>query len=97
MGFFKFRISLRRDWKMREMHKNVWLGNPKETDHFENLVVDGKFIVKTSLMLGWESADWNNLAQDFVQWRVLMITTMIPQFPVKTGHFLLHAPLPASQ
>jgi hypothetical protein len=57
MGFFSFRDSLRRDWEMREMHKNAWLGNLKETDHFENLVVDGNFIVKTCIMLGWESAD----------------------------------------
>jgi hypothetical protein len=42
---FSFRDSLRRDWEMRKMHKNVWLGNLKETDHFENLVVDGNFIV----------------------------------------------------
>jgi len=37
---------------MRETHKNVWLGNLKETDHFENLVVDGNFIVKTCIILG---------------------------------------------
>jgi len=37
---------------MREMHKNVWLGNLKETGHFENLVADGNFIVKTCLLLG---------------------------------------------
>lgn len=47
--FLLFRVSLRRDWEMREMHKNVWLGSLKEKDHFENLVVDRNFIVKTCL------------------------------------------------
>lgn len=50
--FFLFRVSLRWDWEIREMHKNVWLGNLKETDHFENLIVDGKSIVKSDLLLG---------------------------------------------
>jgi len=79
------------------MHKIVWLGNLKETDHFEKLVVDGKFIVKTCLILRWESTDWINLAQDFVQWRFIMITIMNPQFPLKQDFFWLPALLSASQ
>jgi hypothetical protein len=37
---------------MREMDKNVWLGNLKERDHFENMIIDGKFSVKTEFVLG---------------------------------------------
>jgi len=50
--FYLFRVSLRRDWEMREMHRNIWLGNVKETNHFENLVVDGNCIVKTCPIFG---------------------------------------------
>ena len=38
------------------MHTNVWLGNLKETDHFENLIVDGKSNFKSDLLLGRGSA-----------------------------------------
>jgi len=34
------------------MHKNVWLGNLKESNHSEKIVVDGRFILKTCLILG---------------------------------------------
>jgi hypothetical protein len=40
------------------MHTKYWMENLKGTGHTEDLGTEGKII------LGWESVDWMQLAQD---------------------------------
>jgi len=48
----------------------VWLGNMQETDHVEDLGIDGRVVLKWVLRNTWEAVDWINLAHDRDQWWV---------------------------
>jgi hypothetical protein len=58
------------------MHKIFWLECLKRRDHLEDLGIDGKIILQR--MLGKEGGrvDWNHLAQDRNQWRVVVNTVI---------------------
>jgi hypothetical protein len=33
-------------WRRREIHTGLWCGNLNERDHFEDIVIDGRLILK---------------------------------------------------
>ena len=46
-------------WKTGRVHTGFWCGYLIERDHFENLVVDGRIILK--LILKWDGRSWTGL------------------------------------
>jgi hypothetical protein len=54
------------------------VGNLNEKDHFEDLGVDGRIILKRVKEIGREVVDWINLAQDKGEWRALLNTVIAP-------------------
>jgi hypothetical protein len=48
----------------------------KETNHSEDLDIDGDNIRMDLKEIGWEGVDWMHLSQDRDQWRAVMITVM---------------------
>jgi hypothetical protein len=64
-------------WERREMHTVFWLENLRETDHLEDLGVDGNIILEWLLgKMGWEGVDCTRLAQDRDQWQAVVNTVM---------------------
>ena len=47
------------------MHTGFWWGDQRERDHFEDLSVDGRIILKWIFKkLDWRGMEWIDLAQD---------------------------------
>jgi len=59
-----------------ELHTGFWWENIKEIDHLKDLGVNGNV-----QEVGWESTDWNDLAQNRDRWRAIMNTIMYFRFP----------------
>jgi hypothetical protein len=51
-------------WGIGELHTGFWWGNRRETDHFKDLGVDGKMMLKLLLKKLGGSVDWIDLAWD---------------------------------
>jgi hypothetical protein len=64
------------------MHKGVRWESQKERDHWEDLEVGGRIILRWLLReIGCGGMDWIDLAQDKDQWRALMNTVMNLRVP----------------
>jgi len=53
-----------------KLHVRFWWGNLKEGDHFEELRVDGRIILKYIFQKWNAGMEWVELAQDRDMWRV---------------------------
>jgi hypothetical protein len=59
-----------------------WFGNLEKRNHMEDQGVVGKIILQLDLReMEWEGEDGMYLAQDRVQWQVLLNTVMNLQVP----------------
>jgi hypothetical protein len=59
-----------------------WLGGLKARDHWEDLGVGGRITLKLDLReIGINGANWNQLAQDRVQWQAFVNMVMNLQVP----------------
>jgi hypothetical protein len=47
-------------WRRRETHTRFWWGNLRERDHFEDLDIDGRIILKWTLKL-YDGRAWTGL------------------------------------
>jgi hypothetical protein len=58
----------------------VLVGRPEGWNHFEDLGVDGRIILKCTFKKGDEGMEWIDLAQDRDTWRaaVCAITNLLP-------------------
>jgi hypothetical protein len=56
-----------------------WWGSQKERDHYDDLDVGGRIILKWNL--GWGGMDWIDLAQNRDQWKDFVNTVMNPRVP----------------
>jgi hypothetical protein len=64
----------------KELHTGFWWGDLRERDHWEDLSVDGRIILKW-LFKKWDRVmDWIDLAQDRDRWQALVNAVM--NFPV---------------
>jgi hypothetical protein len=55
------------------VHTGFWWGNPREIDHFEDLGIDGRIILKCIFKkLHGGSMDWINLHEDTDRWRTVV-------------------------
>jgi hypothetical protein len=52
----------------KKMDTGFWWENIKEGDHLEDLVIDGKIILKGNIKTGREGMDWIHLAQERDKW-----------------------------
>jgi len=50
-------------WGRREMNREFWWGNLKQTDHLQDLDLDMRIILRWVLGKWWDSMDWFGLAQ----------------------------------
>jgi len=50
-------------WGRREMNREFWWGNLKQTDHLQDLDLDMRIILRWILGKWWESMDFFGLAQ----------------------------------
>jgi hypothetical protein len=61
----------------REMCTGFWWGNLMETDHLEDLGLDGKVILRFILKeIGWEGMNWIDLAKDRDKWWAVVNVVM---------------------
>jgi hypothetical protein len=59
------------------MHVGFWWEILNERDHYENLDVGGKIILRWFLRdIEWDGKDWIDLTQDRDQWKALVNTVM---------------------
>jgi hypothetical protein len=58
------------------MHIEFWWESWKERDHWEDLNIGGRIILRWISEIGWGGMDWIDLAQDRDQWRALVNTAM---------------------
>jgi hypothetical protein len=56
----------------REVHTWFWWGNLRETDHLENLGIDGSIILMWIFKKWNGGMDWIDLAQDRERWQVVV-------------------------
>lgn len=56
------------------MHAGLWWGNLNETDHLEDLGIDGITVLKAIFQeIGLEGGiDWTSLTQDRDSWHIIM-------------------------
>ena len=54
------------------MHTELWYGSLRERDDLEDLVLDGKIILKCI----WMGMDWIDLAENRKMWRGLVRAVM---------------------
>jgi hypothetical protein len=64
-----------------EVYAGFWWVNLTEGDHFEDLVIDGRIVVKW-IFDKWDGGiDWKDLAQDKDRWRALVNALMNVRHP----------------
>ena len=61
-----------------------------ETNHLEELGVDGITILKWTRVIEWENMNWIYLARDRDNWLVLVSVVIEDLGSVKFGIFLVH-------
>ena len=62
--------------KTAEMLTGFWWGNQRERDHFEDLGIDGRIILK-GIFYKWDGGfDWIDLDQDGDRWWALVNVVM---------------------
>jgi hypothetical protein len=62
-------------WERRNPYKML-VGNLREIDNYEDLLVDGRIILKRILKRQGNDVDWIHLAHDRAQWRALVNTVI---------------------
>jgi len=66
----------------------VWWGDLIDRDHWEDLDVDGRKLLKCNIQeVGWDM-DWMEMAQDRDRWRALLKALMSLRVPGNGGNFL---------
>jgi hypothetical protein len=55
----------------RKVRTGFWWGNSRERDHFEDLCVDGRVILKQIFKKSVGIVDWIHLVLDWDRWRTL--------------------------
>jgi hypothetical protein len=71
-----------REREIAEMHTKCWSVNVKGKDHFEELGIDGRVIIRMVLReAGLQGVYWIHLAHDGVQWRAVVNMAMNLRFP----------------
>jgi hypothetical protein len=59
------------------MHTGFWWESQREGDHWEDVDVNGKMILKMDLReIGWGGTDLIDLAQDRDNWQTLVFTVI---------------------
>jgi hypothetical protein len=56
------------------MHTECWFENPTGTDHLRDLCINGRIVLRCTL--GKLGMDWIYMAQNRVQWQVLVNMVM---------------------
>jgi hypothetical protein len=65
-------------WKKGPVNRGFWCGNLREIDKLQELVLDGRIILKpTFKMSGGGGMDWIDLVQDMDRWRALVNEVMM--------------------
>jgi hypothetical protein len=75
-------------WGTEEVHTGFWWENLRKGDHLEDLVTDGRIILKWILKKLDGGMDWINLAQDRDKWMALVNAVMNLLVPYNAGNFL---------
>jgi len=57
----------------RRGYTGVCVRNLRERDHFEDLVIDGRIILKSIFKKSVKDVDWVNLVQNRYRWWTLVI------------------------
>jgi hypothetical protein len=65
----------------------ILVEKPKESDHYEDLHIGGRTILKLFLEIRCDNMDWRDLAQDRNQWRAPVNTVMNLWVPSNVGKF----------
>ena len=68
--------------------KIVLAGKLRERDHFEDLAIDGRIILKLDLQKIGRGGNWNDVAQNRDRWRAFVKAVMNPPIPYNAGNFL---------
>jgi hypothetical protein len=68
---------MKHEWGRRRMHIGYWWESQKKRDQD----VGGWTILKWILEIGWDGADWIDVAQDRDQWRALVNTVLNLRVP----------------
>jgi hypothetical protein len=69
-------------WKTGQVHTGFWCGKLWEIDHFQDLDVDRRIILKRTFKKSVGGGmDWIDLAQDRDRWRALVNGTKNIQVP----------------
>jgi len=63
------------------VHTGFWWGNPRETDHWEDLSLDWGIILNGFLRSVMGGMDWTNLADESDRWQALVSAAMNLQVP----------------
>jgi hypothetical protein len=68
-------------WETEELHTVLWWGDLRETDHLEDLTINGKIILKCLQEVEWEGRDRIYLAKDRDRRRTFVDVVMNIQIP----------------
>ena len=68
--------------------KIVLAGKLRERDHFEDLAIDWRIILKIDLQEIGRGGNWIDVAQNRNRWRAFVKTVMNPPIPYSAGNFL---------
>jgi hypothetical protein len=72
------------------VNRGLWWGNPKERDHFENLGINGRIILKCVFKnLHEGSMDWINLHEDTDRWRTVVKAAVNCRVSQNAENFLI--------
>jgi hypothetical protein len=64
-------------WGTTEVHTGFWWGDLRKGDHFEDLGVDGRIILKCK----FKKWDWIAVAEDRDRWWALLIAVVCLRVP----------------
>jgi hypothetical protein len=88
-NYVRFRKMRCAEWSLheRKMFIKFWLENLVGRNILEDLDRDRRIILKCVLKVGWEVVALMYLAQDNVQWQVLVVTVTNFWVQQKVGNF----------